>query len=247
MCVTSILRRIRKSLFLAVLGLGLARSAFANEPARPASAMQPPSGNQVLADRVADALRQNTVLHGFAVTLNCVDGVVDVSGNVADAGQRDLLLRQIQYVPGVARILDHLTVGASEIRQVQGSGSEGGTDRAPVLLQPPPDLRPQAPPIPEGAQGEPVPIFQAPPPSAMDMGMQRMPPYAWPTYAPYNNFSRVAYPLAYPYASWPFIGPFYPFPKVPPGWRCVRLEWEDGYWWFSKTACKHDWWHLRFW
>jgi hypothetical protein len=74
-----------------------------------------------------------------------------------------------------------------------------------------------------------------------------LPPYAWPTYAPYNNFSRVAYPTAYPYEAFPYIGPYYPFPKVPPGWRSVKLEWDDGYWWFSKTANKHNWWKVRFW
>jgi hypothetical protein len=73
-----------------------------------------------------------------------------------------------------------------------------------------------------------------------------MPPYAWPTYAPYNNYSRVAYPEAYPMNAWPFIGPIHPFPKVPLGWRSVKLEWDDGYWWFSRTATKHDWWRLRF-
>jgi hypothetical protein len=74
-----------------------------------------------------------------------------------------------------------------------------------------------------------------------------MPPYAWPTYAAYNNYSRVGYPLAYPYKSWPFIGPLYPYPKVPLGWRAVKLEWDDGYWWYSKVGCKHDWWKLRYW
>ena len=73
-----------------------------------------------------------------------------------------------------------------------------------------------------------------------------MPPYAWPTYAPYNNFSRVAYPLSYPYNAFPYIGPFYPFPKVPLGWRSVKLEWDDGYWWFTKHNNKYDWWRLRF-
>ena len=75
----------------------------------------------------------------------------------------------------------------------------------------------------------------------------KMPPYAWPTYAPYNNYSRVAYPEAYPYNAWPFIGPPYPFPKVPLGWRSVKLEWDDGYWWYSRTASKYDWWKLRYW
>jgi hypothetical protein len=74
-----------------------------------------------------------------------------------------------------------------------------------------------------------------------------MPPYAWPTYAPYNNFSRVAYPMNYPYQSWPYIGPCYPFPKIPPGWRSVKLEWEDGHWWYSRTATGEGYWRLRFW
>ncbi len=93
---------------------------------------------------------------------------------------------------------------------------------------------------------EATPIFQAPAPAPYDLNPPRMPPYAWPTYAPYNNYSRVAAPTAYPYNAWPFIGPIYPFPKVPLGWRAVRLEWDDGFWWFSKTATKWDWWKLRF-
>jgi hypothetical protein len=74
-----------------------------------------------------------------------------------------------------------------------------------------------------------------------------MPPYAWPTYAPHNNYSRVGYPSAYPYHAWPFIGPPYPFPKVPLGWRKVILEWQDGHWWFGKAAMCYDWWRLRYW
>src|SRR5262249_8709304 len=92
---------------------------------------------------------------------------------------------------------------------------------------------------------EPVPLGATPAP--YDLNPPRMPPYSWPTYAPYNNYSRVAYPEAYPYAAWPFIGPCYPFPKIPLAWRSVKLQWEDGYWYFSKTATKHDWWRLRYW
>lgn len=29
----------------------------------------------------------------------------------------------------------------------------------------------------------------------------------------------------------PYIGPFYPCPQVPLGWRNATLEWDDG-WWF---------------
>ena len=101
---------------------------------------------------------------------------------------------------------------------------------------------------------EPMPIFHAPPGAALGAAGAAghtppppMPPYAWPTYAPYNNFSRVATPNIYPYQSWPFIGPMYPFPKVPLGWRSIKLEWYDGHWWYGKTPTGHDWWRIRYW
>jgi hypothetical protein len=83
--------------------------------------------------------------------------------------------------------------------------------------------------------------------SGYDMYQPNLPNYAWPTYAPYNNYSRVAYPEYYPYDAFPFIGPTHPFPKVPTGWRSVKLEWNDGFWYFSKLGTKHDYWRLRFW
>lgn len=98
-----------------------------------------------------------------------------------------------------------------------------------------------------GTFPEPIPLGATNPGYGAGMCPPPLPPYAWPTYAPYNNLSRVAYPTAYPYEAFPFIGPYYPFPKVPPGWRSVKLEWDDGYWWFSKTANKHNWWKVRFW
>ena len=79
----------------------------------------------------------------------------------------------------------------------------------------------------------PTDIYSRPPP---------LPPYAWPTFAPYNNYSRVAYPTLYPAEAWPNIGPFYPFPKAPLGWRSVSLTWNDGYWFFGRNATGHDWW-----
>jgi hypothetical protein len=94
---------------------------------------------------------------------------------------------------------------------------------------------------------EPVPQSQAGTPGPYDLNPPKMPPYAWPTYAPYNNYSRVAYPTLYPPQSWPFIGPLYPFPKVPLGWRAVKLEWQDGHWWLSRYATPHDWWMLKYW
>jgi hypothetical protein len=96
-----------------------------------------------------------------------------------------------------------------------------------------------------GPMVEPMPMGQGG--GHADHGAPPMPPYAWPTYAPYNNVSRVAYPEAYPYNAFPFIGPYYPFPKVPLGWRKVTLEWEDGYWWYGKQSTPNDYWRVRFW
>jgi osmotically-inducible protein OsmY len=58
-----------------------------------------------------------------------------------------------------------------------------------------------------------------------------MPGYAWPSYASYPNYAGVTYPKQYSPAAWPYIGPFYPYPQVPLGWRKVMLQWDDG-WWF---------------
>ena len=57
-----------------------------------------------------------------------------------------------------------------------------------------------------------------------------MPGYAWPSYASYPNYAAVTYPKQYSPTAWPYIGPFYPYPQVPLGWRKVTLEWDDGWW-----------------
>lgn len=57
-----------------------------------------------------------------------------------------------------------------------------------------------------------------------------MPGYAWPSYAAYPNYAAVTYPKQYSPSAWPYIGPFYPYPQVPLGWRKVMLEWDDGWW-----------------
>jgi len=59
----------------------------------------------------------------------------------------------------------------------------------------------------------------------------QMPTHAWPSYAAYPNYAAVTYPKQYSPTAWPYIGPFYPYPQVPLGWRKVTMEWDDG-WWF---------------
>jgi hypothetical protein len=54
----------------------------------------------------------------------------------------------------------------------------------------------------------------------------------------------VTYPKQYSASAWPYIGPFYPYPQVPLGWRKVQLEWDDGWWWLNFKDRGH---HHRRW
>jgi hypothetical protein len=65
----------------------------------------------------------------------------------------------------------------------------------------------------------------------------QMPGYAWPSYAAYPNYAAVTYPQQYSPTAWPYIGPFYPYPPVPLGWRKVALEWDDGWWFLDFSDC----------
>ena len=81
-----------------------------------------------------------------------------------------------------------------------------------------------------GGLGTPVPTqIHGSGPSAT--GSANLPGYAWPGYAASPNYAAVSYPKQYSPSAWPYIGPFYPYPQVPLGWRKVQLEWDDG-WWF---------------
>lgn len=62
-----------------------------------------------------------------------------------------------------------------------------------------------------------------------------LPNYAWPGYAAYPNYAAVSYPQQYSPSAFPYIGPFYPYPQVPLGWRKVSLEWDDGWWFLDFT------------
>ena len=64
-------------------------------------------------------------------------------------------------------------------------------------------------------------------------GEPNLPNYAWPTTADYPNYAQVGYPKQYAASAFPYIGPFYPYPQVPLGWRKVTMEWHDGYWWLD--------------
>lgn len=203
---------------------------------------QPPG----LAQTIARTLKESGKLTRYYVNVSAQNGVVDLTGEVADENQREEMAKLVRATPGVVMVRDWTKVrGDQGILPTQ-------------VLQPVPFPAPAPQPVdkarpgglPERIDGqlpEPIPIFQAPAGPNPAMQPPPMPPYAWPTYAPYNNYSRVAYPNAYPYEQWPFIGPMYPFPRVPLGWRSVSLTWEDGTWWYHRNPTGHDWWRVRYW
>jgi osmotically-inducible protein OsmY len=69
-----------------------------------------------------------------------------------------------------------------------------------------------------------------------------LPQYAWPTQAAYDNYAAVSYPSKYDASAWPYIGPFYPYPQVPLGWRSAQLVWDDGYWNLKFDPQTDKWW-----
>ena len=72
---------------------------------------------------------------------------------------------------------------------------------------------------------------------AVNYDNAQMPGYAWPSYASYPNYAAISYPQQYSPSAWPYIGPFYPYPQVPLGWRKVCLEWDDGWWFLDFSDC----------
>lgn len=100
-----------------------------------------------------------------------------------------------------------------------------------------------------GPQG--APVYPAAPPQAyapqaggthVVYNQPNMPNYAWPSYAAYPNYAAVTYPTQYSASAWPYIGPFYPYPQVPLGWRKAQLEWDDGYWQLNFRPRTDRWW-----
>ena len=65
---------------------------------------------------------------------------------------------------------------------------------------------------------------------------------AWPTYAQYPNSAAITYPTEYSASAWPYIGPFYPYPQVPLGWRSAQLDWDDGHWNLNFRSRTDKWW-----
>lgn len=201
------------------------------------------SHNQQMAHSIADALQQ-AQLSGFDIRTDFANGTATLSGVVSSPDQRERAEQAARSVAGVENVVNHLQVlpagpppqmdpaamyyAQQQMRMAAGAGVH------PVNYQPNGAPVPAAPP----AYGYPG----AAPPHTVYNNPQ-VPPYAWPSYAQYPNSAQVSYPTQYSASAWPYIGPFYPYPQIPLGWRQVTLEWDDGYWMLDFEGGKtNKWW-----
>jgi len=205
--------------------------------------------------------KQRGELRGFGLDVSCVEGDVWLRGQVASPSQKEKVLDIVRRTAGVRNVVDDISITSAvpqadptvmqpiDIQPVaQVSSNEPAQFQPAVTAAPVPAMVAPYRPV----QGMPVPFAVASTggagmadPNAMPMpavpinsgyGAPRydqpnMPNYAWPGYASYPNYAAVTYPQQYSPTAWPYIGPFYPYPQVPLGWRKVTLEWDDG-WWF---------------
>ena len=122
---------------------------------------------------------------------------------------------------GVTHGAPEISYGSSSIEQPIGMPYSGEVITGEVI---------SGDPLPFATAGAPAPGPSGGAGFAAPSGSPNLPGYAWPGYAARSNFGAVSYPRQYSASAWPFIGPFYPYPQVPLGWRKVSLEWDDGFW-----------------
>jgi len=194
------------------------------------ASMPAPADNQQVAEQIAASLSQ-TGLVGYDIEVRFNEGVASLAGQVATPAQRQAAHAACQRVPGVRSVNNQL--------QVAGQIQQTGFAQQPMAPQP---SYPAVMPASMGGQpGMPPAGMGAAP---VSYNNPHLPSHAWPSYAQYPNSAAVTYPTQYSASAWPYIGPFYPYPQVPLGWREASLEWDDGYWQLNFNKQKDKWWWI---
>jgi len=213
--------------------------ATSQPSAPPAKAAAPKVGNDTAVARgVAQSLADAGLLN-YDIEVRCTNGVATLIGQVDSPAQRQAAAQAASRVPGVTTVHNGLSV-ARPVAQVSAPSTNRPAVQAPPM---------QAAAMPMQAAAMPMPMQAGPammPPTAVgyaptSYNHPHLPPYAWPSYAQYPNSAAVSYPTQYSASAWPYIGPFYPYPQVPMGWREVSLEWDDGYWQLNFNKEKDKW------
>lgn len=220
------------------------------------------AGNQEIAEQIKKNIKTSGRLSGYSITVKVQDGTAWLGGRVRSEEQMVSALNLALGTDGVERVVNNLNVGtSSEAAAAEAKSGSRSSGQARFSVQPASADEPlpmvQGPartvsrgsqrPLPVaytqpvgnggGVPGAPMPMYTA---AASQAGVAParydqpcLPNYAWPSYAAYPNYAAVTYPKQYSPTAWPYIGPFYPYPQVPLGWRKVSLEWKDGWWWLD--------------
>ncbi len=214
-------------------------------------AATPVQASRLSDDEIAQAViarlreqQHSGALRDFTLDVTVETGSVWIKGSVASPQQQHLVLEVARRVRGVTQVVNDINVHqvalATQPVHAPPISNVDSRLRSATVHQ-------AAPARPQGRQ---MPVAFAPAAGAQPVAMNAasgvararydhptMPGYAWPSYAAYPNYGAVTYPKQYSPAAWPYIGPFYPYPQVPLGWRKVTLQWDDG-WWFLDFKSK---------
>ncbi len=209
--------------------------------------------NQRVAEQIAQALAANQ-LSGLDIEVRYNGGLATLSGPVPHPQVAMIAHQVAASVPGVLQVDNRLQVVGMPAQPGPPAGYPGAGPRGPNVMpvshqmpgQPHPGM------MAAGAMGGMAAGAMGMGPGGMGPGgmgpgagphahgggnpshmaydLPNLPNHSWPTYAAYPNYAQVSYPKEYSASAWPYIGPFYPYPQVPMGWRQVQLEWDDGAW-----------------
>jgi hypothetical protein len=176
------------------------------------------------------ALKDSGKLQNFNVQISVGGGTVWMKGFTADEAQQASIIGIAQSIDGVGEIVNDMIIRKPASFQIASVTQVPVPAPAPTAPQP--GLVAQASAMAAPVASAPTQMMATPSGIAQARYEQpNLPAYAWPSYAAAPNYGQVNYPKQYSASAWPYIGPFYPYPQVPLGWRKVSLEWTDG-WWF---------------
>ncbi len=208
----------------------------------PATAWAGDQEDKAIAEQIATELRDSGQLKDYSVGVKYRNGTVWLSGRVTSDQQIEAALGVLSNLEGIEQIVNNLSVSGSGLKQSAArrtSYTSGESAAAPaVATQMAADGAEAVPAGYHRLMGKhkymrPMAMYggAAAPAQPPAYDQPHMPNYAWPSYAASPNYAALTYPKQYSATAFPFIGPFYPYPQVPLGWRKVSLEWDDG-WWF---------------
>ncbi len=173
--------------------------------------------NQQVAEQIATAIASAPDLAGYDIDIEYAKGVCTLRGTVSKAEDVEKVVAIVKKLKVARKVVTEISVRDMKVR--------------PAAYQPNARVVPAA--LAGEAQSE---ILAPPAPEYRFTGRPTQyeqpyrPPFAWPLGAPYPNYSAVQYPRLLHGCEFPYIGPFYPFPEPPLGWRKVTLTWHDGFW-----------------